>query len=125
MREALDPLTIEREFFTALVDGSLEDLDQLLADDFILIEVMGASEITKSSLLAAIGSGQLKFEAIEPADGRLRVYQGTAVTTGRTQMKGRFGEAPFTASSRYTHVFVEQDGRWRLVSAQGTQISAQ
>ena len=125
MTDELDPLTAERNFFTALVEGSVEVLDQLLADDFILIEVMGGSEITKSSLLAAIGSGQLKFEAIEPADCRLRVYQGTAVTTGRTQMKGRFGEAPFTASSRYTHMFVEQDGRWRMVSAQGTQISAQ
>jgi len=125
MTDELDPLTAERNFFTALVEGSVEDLDQLLADDFILIEVIGGSEITKSSLLAAIGSGQLKFEAIEPADSRLRVYQGAAVITGRTQMKGRFGEAPFTASSRYTHVFVEQDGRWRMVSAQGTQISAQ
>jgi hypothetical protein len=125
MTDELDPLTAERNFFTALVEGSVEDLDRVLADDFILIEVMGGSEITKSSLLAAIGSGQLKFEAIEPADSRLRVYQSTAVITGRTQMKGRFGEAPFTASSRYTHVFVEQDGRWRIVSAQGTQIAAQ
>ena len=125
MTDELDPLTAERNFFTALVEGSVEDLDRVLADDFILIEVMGGSEITKSSLLAAIGSGQLKFEAIEPADSRLRVYQSTAVITGRTQMKGRIGEAPFTASSRYTHVFVEQDGRWRIVSAQGTQIAAQ
>ena len=64
MTDELDPLTAERNFFTALVEGSVEDLDQLLADDFILIEVIGGSEITKSSLLAAIGSGQLKFEAI-------------------------------------------------------------
>ncbi len=125
MREELDPLTTEREFFTALVEASVKDLDRVLADDFILIEVMGGSEITKSSLLAAIGSGQLKFEAIEPADSRRRVYQSTAVITGRTQMRGRFGETPFAVSSRYTHVFVEQDGRWRLVSAQGTQIRAQ
>jgi uncharacterized protein DUF4440 len=70
MTDELDPLTAERDFFTALVEGSAGDLDQLLADNFILIEVMGESEITKSSLLAAIGSGQLKFEAIEPADCR-------------------------------------------------------
>jgi hypothetical protein len=84
---------------------------------------MGGSEITKPLQVAAIGSGQLKFEAIEPADSRVRIYQSAAVITGRTQMKGRFGETPFTVSSRYTHVFVEQEGRWRLVSAQGSQIS--
>jgi hypothetical protein len=54
MREELDPLTTEREFFTALVEASVEDLDRVLAHDFILIEVMGGSEITKSSLLAAL-----------------------------------------------------------------------
>jgi hypothetical protein len=125
MIEELGPLTAERQFFTALVEANVEDLDRVLADDFILIEVMGGSEITKPLLVAAIGSGQLKFEAIEPADSRVRIYQSAAVITGRTHMRGRFWERPFTVSSRYTHVFVEQEGRWRMVSAQGTQISPQ
>ena len=98
-------------------------LDRILADDFILIDVMSGSEIMKPDFLAAIGSGQIKFESIEPAENRVRLHQTTAIITGRTQMKGRLGDAPFAASSRYTHVFVEQQGEWRLVSAQGTQIS--
>lgn len=125
MKDELDPLAAERQFFVALVEASVEALDRVLADDFILIDVMSGSEITKSSLLAVIGSGQLKFEAIEPADSLVRLYQTTAVITARTQMSGRFGETPFTVSSRYTHVYVEQQGHWRLVTAQGTQISPQ
>ncbi len=111
MKNELDPLAAERQFFSALVDASVEALDRVLADDFILIDVMSGSEITKSSLLAVIVSGQLKFEAIEPADPLVRLYQTTAVITGRTQMSGRFGETPFTVSSRYTHVYVEQQGQ--------------
>jgi hypothetical protein len=125
MNDELDPLVTDRQFFSALVDGSVEDLDRILADDFVLIEVMGGSEVTKSSLLGAIESGQLKFEAIEPADMSVRVYQPTALVTGRTQMRARFGETPFAARSRYTHVYVEQQGRWRLVAAQGTQIAGE
>jgi hypothetical protein len=117
------PLSTEREFFTALSAARVEDLDRIIADDFILIEVVGGTEVTKSSLLAAIRSGQLKFGPIEPADVRVRVYQTTAVVTGRTQMTGQFGETPFATKSRYTHVYVEQQGRWRLVTAQGTQIA--
>jgi hypothetical protein len=52
----------------------------------------------------------------------VRLYETTAVVTGRTRMKGRLGDAPFAASSRHTHVFVMQQGEWRLVAAQGTQI---
>jgi hypothetical protein len=37
-------------------------------------------------------------------------------------MAGVIGDTPFAASSRYTHVFVDQQGEWRLVTAQGTQI---
>jgi ketosteroid isomerase-like protein len=123
MNDELDPLVTDRQFFSALVDGSVKGLDQVLADDFVLIEVMGGSEVSKSSLIGAIESGQLKFEAIEPADRRLRLYQTTAVVTGRTQMSVRFGETLFPIRSRYTHVYVEQEGRWRLAAAQGTQIA--
>jgi hypothetical protein len=30
---------------------------------------------------------------------------------------------PFEAGSRYTHVYVRSDAGWRLLSAQGTEIS--
>jgi hypothetical protein len=125
MNDELDPLVTDRQFFSALIAGSLENLSQILADDFIMIEVMGGSEVTKSSLLGAIESGQLKFEAVEPAEMRVRTYQTTAVVTGRTQMSGRFAGTPFAVRSRYTHVYVEQQGRWRLVTAQGTQIAGE
>jgi hypothetical protein len=125
MNDELDPLVTDRQFFSALVDGSVKNLDQILADDFVLIEVMGGSEVSKSSLLGVIESGQLKFEAIEPADRRVRLYRTIAVVTGRTQMRTRLGETLFAIESRYTHVYVEQEGRWRLVAAQGTQIAGE
>jgi hypothetical protein len=67
---------------------------------------------------------KVKFEAIEPADNRMRLYQTTAIITGRTQIKGQLGDAYFAASSRYTHVFVWLQNEWRLASAQGTPIAA-
>jgi ketosteroid isomerase-like protein len=123
MRDQDTPLATERRFFDALVRADLEELDRVLAEDFILIDVMRGAEVTKSALLEVLGSGQLRFEAIDPADTRVRRYDGTALVTGRTQMHGRFGEVPFAASSRYTHVFVEREGTWRMVAAQGTQIA--
>lgn len=125
MNDAPDPLATDGQFFSALIAGSVEELNQILADDFVMIEVMGGSEVTKSSLLGAVESGRLKFEAVEPAEMRVRIYQTTALVTGRTQMSGRFDQTPFTARSRYTHVYVEQQGRWRMVAAQGTPIAGE
>jgi ketosteroid isomerase-like protein len=124
MQNESDPLAVERAFFAALVAADAIALDGLLADDFILVDVMAGNEIAKPALLAAVVSRQVKFDAIVPAEPRVRLYDTTAVITGRTHMTGRLGETPFTVSSRYTHVFVRQHERWLLASAQGTQIKA-
>lgn len=118
-----DALATDREFFTALLEPSVEDLDRILTDDFVLIDVMSGSEMSRAVLLELVGSGQLDFHAIEPAETRVRLYGATAVVTGRTEMSGRFDGTPFRARSRYTHVFVEQSWRWRLAAAQGTPIA--
>jgi ketosteroid isomerase-like protein len=123
MEDDRDALATERRFFTALVEADVDGLDRVLADDFLLIDVMAGSEVPRDALLAVIGSGQLVFESITPLDSRVRSYPGTAIVTGSTRMSGRFEGTPFAASSRYTHVYVERQGRWRLVAAQGTQIA--
>ena len=119
----LDPLVTERAFFSALLSGNIDSLDSILADDFLMVDVLAGSEITKPMLLAAVGASQVKFEAIEPVESRVRIYSAdTAIIVGRTEMRFRAGEQSFSFSSRYTHVFVLQDGSWQLASAQGTQI---
>ena len=122
MKNELDPLAAEQEFFGALIAGKVEVLDRLLVDEFILVDVMRGGEITKAGLLAAVASGQAKFESIEPSEARVRRFGSTAIVNGRTEMRGRVGDAAFAVRSRYTHVYVEQQGRLRLASAQGTQI---
>jgi ketosteroid isomerase-like protein len=124
MKDDLDSLALDRGFFRALVDGDVQELKRLLDEDFVLIDVMSGSETGKPALLAAIKSSQLKFEAIEALEARPRRYGDTAIITGRTRMKGQFENTRFGAHSRYTHVFFHEQGRWRLVSAQGTQVAA-
>src|SRR5262245_50162628 len=118
------PEAVEQAFFTALVEADVAALDQILADDFPLIGVMTRSEVTKSALLDVLRSGHVLFDQIERVEYLVRSYGTTAVITGRTEMHGRFDMQPFQASSRYTHVFVDDGLQWRMVSAQGTQTSA-
>jgi hypothetical protein len=123
METKLDPLVTERAFFSALLSGNIDSLDSILTDDFVIVDLLSGSEFNKPMLLAAIGSSQVKFEAIDPVESKVRVYAcNTAIVVGRTEMRFRAGESSFSFSSRYTHVFVMQDGNWQLASAQGTQI---
>ena len=120
----MDPSATDRRFFQSLREADAASLEHVLADDFLLIDVVSGTEIAKPPLLEAVRSAHVKFESIDVLESRERRYPGTAVITGRTQMRGRFGEAPFSVNSRYTHVYIEQQGAWRLVAAQGTPIAS-
>ena len=123
MKTIADPVVAEQQFFSALTSADLNTLDNLLARDFLVIDVMSGSEVTKADFMDVLRTGMLKFEVIDAREQRVRLYETTAVVTGRTQMNGQFHGERFTLNTRYTHVYVEHHGRWKLVSAQGTQIA--
>jgi len=125
MSNKTGPLAADDQFFKALIDADVAALEDLLAADFILVDVMGGSEVSKAALIWLVGSGQLKFESIKPGDAHVRIYGATGVVIGRTEMQMRFEQTAFTTKSRYTHVYVAERGRWRMVSAQGTPITAE
>ncbi len=106
----------ESALFGAFVEVRPDELGMLLADDFLLAYLSGGI-MSKTALIQAVGSGQLRFDEIEPAESVVCFYGSTANAAGRTQMRVRFGETSFAVHSRYTHVYVEQDGQLRLVSA--------
>jgi len=113
---------VERRFFSALIARPAA-LDELLADDCLLIDVLSGTEVTKAALLRVIRSGELRFDKIKQLDWRVRFYDATAIVTGSTKLDGCFGDESFAVSSRYTHVYAKLGDEWQLVSAQGTPIT--
>ncbi|WP_435021638.1 nuclear transport factor 2 family protein [Tundrisphaera sp. TA3] len=125
MAEESGALVADREFFAALIGGDANTLDRLLSPDFVLVDVMRGGEVPRGDLIAAVGGGLLRFEAFEPAEVKERRHGATAIVSGRTDIVGWLGDATYQIKSRYVHVYVEQDGRWQMVSAQGTPIAAE
>lgn len=116
-------LDAEAAFFAALQAADAAELDALLADDFVLVDVMGGQAIPRDVLIGLIAARELEFLEIyrDLADVSVRHRTDVAVVVGRTRLTGRFQGTVFTAASRYTHVYVAADGRWQLMSAQGTR----
>ena len=119
-------LACDESFFTALLAADHELLGTILADDFLIIDVLSGQVGRREELLGAISSGQLRFaEVTRHAEERsVRLRASAAVVAGRTGMVLRYQEDEVTVQSRYTQVYARESGRWRLMSAQGTPICA-
>jgi ketosteroid isomerase-like protein len=120
----MDPMAKDGNFFSALLAADAGALNQILSDDFILVDVMSGSEIPKPVIVDLVGSGTLRFLSIEPSEQSSRTYGATAVVIGRTYMTGEYQGQAWEAASRYTHVYASVGGVLRLVSAQGTPINS-
>jgi len=115
-------LACDESFFTALLAADLELLGTILADDFLIIDVLSGQVAHREELLDAISSGQLRFAEVTRHAGErsVRRRDSAAVVAGWTRMVVRYRGDEVTVQSRYTHVYTRENGRWRLISAQGT-----
>jgi ketosteroid isomerase-like protein len=120
-------LACEESFFNALLAADHQTLASILADDFVIVDVMSGQAARREDLLGAISSGELQFADVRQyTDERtVRHRNSLAVVIGRTQMLIRYQGHEITAKSRYTHVYTRENARWHLMSAQGTPVAGQ
>src|SRR6516165_2799724 len=106
---------LDNERIQAQIHADAAALDRIYADDFIGVGPSGTVR-TKPQVIADFTSGDLRFQSITTDDVRVRVYGNTAVETGRSTMNGQDKGNAVPHDTRFTRVWVKQQGRWRLVA---------
>src|SRR5438477_5151819 len=113
VEEAIRKLDNER--IQAQIHADATALDRIYAADFIGVGPSGRVR-TKPQVILDFTSGDLKFQSITTDDVYVRVYGNTAVETGRSTMDGQDKGKTVPRNTRFTRVWVKQEGRWRLVA---------
>jgi len=106
---------LDKERIQAQVHADAEAIDRIYADDFIGVGPSGTVR-TKPQVIADFTSHDLKFQSITTEEVQVRVYGNTAVETGRSTMTGQDKGKDVPRDTRFTRVWVKQQGRWRLVA---------
>ena len=106
---------LDDERIQAQIHADATAIDRIYADDFIGVGPSGRVR-TKPQVISDFTSGNLKFQSITTDDVQVRVYGDTAVETGRSTMIGEDKGQTVPRETRFTRVWVKQQGRWRLVS---------
>ena len=106
---------LDNERIQAQIGADAVALDRIYADDFIGVGPSGTVR-NKAQVIADFTSGSLKFQSITTDDVQVRVYGNTAVETGLSTMTGQDKGKTVPSDTRFTRVWVKQQGRWRLVA---------
>ena len=106
---------VDHERIQAQIEANAVALDRIYADDFIGIGPSGTVR-TKPQVISDFTSGDLKFQSITTDEVQVRVYENTAVETGLSTMVGQDKGKAVPRDTRFTRVWVKQQGRWRLVA---------
>jgi uncharacterized protein (TIGR02246 family) len=113
VEEAIRKLDNER--IQAQIHADATALDRIYAADFIGVGPSGTVR-TKLQVMLDFTSGDLKFQSITTDEVQVRVYENTAVETGLSTMVGQDKGKAVPQDTRFTRVWVKQQGRWRLVA---------
>ena len=106
---------LDHERIQAQIAADAVALDRIYADDFIGVGPSGTVR-TKPQVIADFTSGNLKFQSITTGEVQVRVYENTAVETGLSTMVGQDKGKAVPRDTRFTRVWIKQQGRWRLVA---------
>ena len=123
VEQAIKQLDAER--IRAQIGADAAALDRIYADDFIGVGPSGTVR-TKAQVISDFTSGDLKFQSIVTDEVQVRVYENAAVETGLSTMSGQDKGKAVPRDTRFTRVWVKQQGQWRLVANHySTRITSQ
>ena len=106
---------LDNERIQAQIHADAAALERIYAEDFIGVGPSGTVR-TKPQVIADFMSGNLRFQSITTADVQVRVYGNAAVETGLSTMNGQDKGNAVPHDTRFTRVWIKQQGRWRLVA---------
>jgi hypothetical protein len=114
----------ERQRFEAMMKQDVAALDTLLDDELDYVHTGGDLQ-SRQQFIDMIKKQTLVYESIAPSEVRVRVYDGLALATGRSQMRVRSTAGIWTFGIRFTEVYVRRDGHWLLTAWEATRSTGE
>ena len=113
-----DATTLERletDWNAAHVRSDAAALEHLFADD-VVVMVPGMRVMTKADAVGMFTSGRMKFDRYETSETKFRIYDETAIVTGRLRRTRVVAGATVDDDWRFTKVYLRRAGGWQVVS---------
>ena len=115
-------IALDKERMQAMVDQDAAKLKNMICKDLIYTHSSARLD-TKESLIGNMESGATVYKACTPSDVEAFDLGDSVVLTGRADITVEAQGNPNSFSVRFTDVWQNQDGTWRMVAWQSTKRS--
>ena len=113
-------IALDRERMQAMADKNVARLKELLCKDLVYTHSSARLD-TKESLIGAMESGATVYTSVKPSDVVAQDLGDAVVLTGAAQIKVVSNGNPNSFGVRFTNVYHNQNGNWRMVAWQSTK----
>lgn len=107
---------VEHRMLNAMLTSDVTEIDTLLADDLLATGPDGRL-INKADDLAAVQSGLLQVNRMEPLESTVKLLSDSAIVYKLIDMQGLIDNQPFDGLYRFTRVWSNQSGNWQVIAA--------
>jgi ketosteroid isomerase-like protein len=110
---------LDTKYQAAVKNNDAAVMDQILADDFILVAGNGKT-FKKADLLEEARTADNRYEHQEDSQQTVRVWSDTAVATALLWVKGRNKDQSFDYKLWFSDVYVRTPAGWRYAFGQAS-----
>ncbi len=114
-------IDLDRKRMTAMAEKDVATLNAVLSDDLIYTHSSARMD-TKASLIGNMESGATVYTAVVPSDVVAQDLGDAVVLTGVARISVMAGGKPNSFGVRFTDVYANQGGTWRMVTWQSTKL---
>jgi hypothetical protein len=114
-------IDLDKKRMTAMAQKDVATLKNLLCKGLIYTH-SSARQDTKQSLLEAMESGSTVYTSMEPSEVKAQDLGNAVVLTGVAAISVNSKGKPNSFRVRFTDVYENQNGTWRMITWQSTKI---
>ena len=113
-------IALDKERMQAMADKDITKLKNMICKNLVYTHSSARLD-TKDSLLGAMESGATVYTSVVPSDVVAQDLGDVVVLTGSAQISVVANGTPNSFGVRFTDVYQNQDGTWRMVAWQSTK----
>jgi hypothetical protein len=114
-------LDLSKRKFDWLINKQYDSLDLLLDDQLKYIHSNGWVQ-SKKEVMDDSRSGKLVYQKVDVMESAVRIYDKTAIVTGKGKFSGVNSNNPFALELTYTEVYIKNKNRWLLASRHANRM---